>query len=123
MRRAMINHSPGSALVKGEMQFEERLSKEFGLIRATDEGVFKGSIAAALFRSALPMRPAEVLKALNITEYQLVHLLLSGRLQYPELIAIGKVAWRRDEIEAFLKFEAKFEMLKLCGPKDKHSET
>ena len=91
------------------MQFEERLAKEYGIIRQLRDAVHNPSVAGPVtLHGALPMRPVDVLKVLDISEYELIDLLVSGQLPYPELIAPGKVAWRRDEIEVVSSFARRF---------------
>lgn len=79
------------------VEFEQLLADKWAVDRGNvySEGIGPPDV----IRAASPVRPEKAMQHLNITQTDLLSLLQSGKLCRPGKFGLGRVAWRRDEIE------------------------
>jgi hypothetical protein len=79
------------------VEFEQLLADKWAVDRGNvySEGIGPPDV----IRAASPVRPEKAMQHLNITQTDLLSLLQSGKLCRPGKFSLGRVAWRRDEIE------------------------
>lgn len=80
-----------------DIGFEPFLAEQWSVDR--NDIYSEGIAAPQVIRNSQPMRPGAVMKALGVSEAQLVALLMSGRMPKPGDLGHGRVAWRFDEID------------------------
>jgi predicted DNA-binding transcriptional regulator AlpA len=79
------------------VEFEQLIADKWAVDRGNIYSEGLGS--PDVIRAASPVRPEKAMQLLNVSQTELVSLLKSGKLCRPGKFGLGRVAWRRDEIQ------------------------